>query len=228
MAMTVRRAFLGLTLLSLVGEARSEDRRKPPGLTDAERNSIRWGDAKNGIEAGLRLILPKVAVRSGDKVELGAYLRNRTDSPITLIYYPALWEQTATVFGPDGKQHLVEGTFLTGIPTSVRVTLAPRETVVVDHPGFWIGKTALADPKRPYLEDPTPGVYRVSQKFGITSKSEGRKALSIRGQVSTTALIVFSAARIPRRIQAEVVVSAQEELDPSMTSGELSITIAAS
>lgn len=227
MATTGRRTFLGLTLLSLTGVARSDDRRLPPGLSDGEWNAIRWGEDKFGVQAGLRLILPKVRVRLGQKVELGAYLRNRTEAPITFVYYPALWEQTATVIDSQGKQHLVEGTFLSGIPTSVRVTLSPRETLVVDHPGFWIGMKAGSEPKRPFLEDPQAGVYRVSQRFGVNTKSDGRKALSIKGAVSTTPVVILSEARVPRRIQADVVVSAQEELTPTHASGELTITIAA-
>jgi hypothetical protein len=220
-----RRMFLGTTIIGLAAAADAKDLLEPKPLTEAEWNAIAWGKAVGDMEAGLRLVRPKAAYRVGDRVELVGYLRNRSEKPVTFTYYPAFWEQTATVIDAAGERVFVSGITLLGIPTSVRLSLGGGETLILDLPGFWFGESDRSDRMVPYIDKSVPGPLQISQEVGLTTKADGRKVLESNGKLSTTPQVILTADRKPRRIQAEVVVSSQDELTPSLTTGEIKASL---
>lgn len=220
-----RRMFLGTALIGVAATVHGNDRPEPEPLTEADWKAIAWGKTAAGLEAGLQLVRPKATYQVGDHVELAAYLRNRAEKPITFTYYPALREQTVTITDAAGKRVFVSGIAYLGLPTSVRVTLAGGETLVVDHPGFWLGESGRADKLIPYIDKSVPGPLRVTQEIGFSLKDDGRKALESRGKISTTPQVILSAGRKPRRVQADVVGSSQEDLTPSLATGEIKVIL---
>jgi hypothetical protein len=223
-----RREFLGATLVVAAAAAYGEEAVQPLAPSEAEWKAIQWGKPVDGLEAGLRLVRPKTAYLVGDHVELALYLRNQSEKPVAFTYYPAFWEQTVTILDAAGERLFVSGVAFLGLPTSVRLTLAEGETLSINHPGFWFDESKRTDRLVPHVDKPVPGILRVSQEVGFSVTPDGRKALENKGKISTTPLVILSADRKPRRIQAEVVGSTQEDLTPRLKSGEITVTLARS
>ena len=145
-----------------------------PGNKEVENKNVAWGEAVNGLQAGLATSFDHVRpYQPGQNVPLKFLLRNTTNKPITLTSarVPVFinWDNYRRppgpqLFGPDGKQVFpAPGVGGRGLPGTLTRTIAPGEVVTLTtsrlplRPENWEGTTVNLLTYRV-----KPGKHRVS------------------------------------------------------------------
>lgn len=165
----------------------------PPGALVKEA-PYTWGRENNGLQLGIRLVVPGEIIPATKPVPLGTLVmfdlavRNLSEQPIEIRYSRDMWSQSPSVTDEVGQplslnaQAALFGAARGGPVSTVTKILAPREMLQFDSESLAVGVPEDKEYRDPVLAV-EPGVYRVSYNYvfdletAISSRADGLKNL---------------------------------------------------
>ena len=157
----------------------------PPVQSPISMNGIRWGEAADGLQAGISFAEDESHFKMGDRMQLNCFIRNTTNAPIGFTFTRSFLRSDLPEIYRTGdrleNRYQVTTAFFTGFEGVSLLTLGAGETLYFKHSGLSIGKVMTNKDETfggyPYLENAVPGARTLKQSLRYRIETDASRQL---------------------------------------------------